>query len=212
MTNKRRSLVAWWRDQERKERRDLMLAVFIIGSLGWLMFLMASPAQAAEVFTTNVTTTSPGADVCTTLSATGLNYVRATATNDDADQSAFSNQRLKDLPGQVCWTNPTQNSDNTPLTDLAFVTVFWSAEPIGGGAAPGPPPGPPVILDQEEIVYTVVKQPNRFVLLPIGTVPAGTSCDPSNSVNGLGAVPTDAVVWTSTTGSRPIVVVARCDG
>lgn len=73
-------------------------------------------------------------------------------------------------------------------------------------------PGPPVIIAQEEAVFTVIKQPNSFILLPIGTVPAGTTCDPSNSVNGLGAVPTDDVIWTSPTGSRPIVVVARCDG
>ncbi len=73
-------------------------------------------------------------------------------------------------------------------------------------------PLPPIILAQDEVVFTVIKQPNRFVLLPIGTVPAGTECDPNNSTNGHGAVPTAAVVWTSPTGSRPIVVVAQCDG
>ncbi len=73
-------------------------------------------------------------------------------------------------------------------------------------------PRAPILLAQDEIVYTVIKQPDRFVLLPIGTVPAGTSCDPNNSANGHGAVPNDAVVWTSSTGPRPIVVVARCDG
>lgn len=71
---------------------------------------------------------------------------------------------------------------------------------------------PPVILANDEVVYTVIKQPDRFLLLPIGTVPAGTECDPNNSVNGHGAVPNEAVVWTSPTGSRPIVVVARCNG
>lgn len=67
-----------------------------------------------------------------------------------------------------------------------------------------------VIIEQEEVVYTVVKQVNRFVLLPVGTVPIGTMCDLENTVNGLGAVPTEDVVWTSPTGSRPIVVVAQC--
>ena len=67
-------------------------------------------------------------------------------------------------------------------------------------------------LAVSETVFTVVKQPNRFLLLPVGTVPAGTPCDPNNSTNGLGAVPTSAVQWTSPTGSRPVVVVARCDG
>ena len=75
---------------------------------------------------------------------------------------------------------------------------------------PDPLPMPPVILGEEEVVYTVVKQPNKFILLPVGTVPAGTTCDLNNTTNGHGAVPTDDVVWTSATGSRPIVVVAQC--
>lgn len=72
------------------------------------------------------------------------------------------------------------------------------------------PPQPPVILSQAETVYTVVRQPNRFVLLAVGTVPAGTVCDPSQTVNGHGAVPVDAVEWSSGTTVRPVVVVARC--
>ena len=71
-------------------------------------------------------------------------------------------------------------------------------------------PQGPIIVDTEQVVYTVVKQPNRFVLLPIGTVPPGTTCDPNNTVNGHMVVPTEDVVWTSETGSRPVVVVAPC--
>ena len=74
---------------------------------------------------------------------------------------------------------------------------------------------PPVIIGNQLTAYTVVKQPDRFVLLPIGVVPAGTSCDPNNSVNGHGAVPTEAVIWTcedEATCARPVVVVALCDG
>ena len=73
-------------------------------------------------------------------------------------------------------------------------------------------PMPPVILEQDETVFNVIKQPNRFVLLPIGTAPAGTSCDPNNSVNGHGAVPTDDVIWAPGSTVRPVVVVALCDG
>jgi len=73
-------------------------------------------------------------------------------------------------------------------------------------------PLPPVIFLTSQVAYTVVKQPDRFVLVPIGTVPAGTPCDPNQSVNGYGVVPNSAVVWTSSTGARPIVVVAQCNG
>lgn len=72
------------------------------------------------------------------------------------------------------------------------------------------PPLPPRVVRQPQPVFTVVKQPNRFVLLPIGTVEAGAQCDPNNTVNGYGAVPTDQVLWTGT--ARPVVVVTQCDG
>lgn len=74
-------------------------------------------------------------------------------------------------------------------------------------------PQPPVILlPEERTVFHVIKQPNSFVLLPIGTAPAGTPCDPNQTVNGHGAVPTDAVAWSPGSTARPVVVVAQCGG
>lgn len=57
-------------------------------------------------------------------------------------------------------------------------------------------------------VKTVVRTDNRFLLLPVGTVPMGTTCDPSNSVNGHYAVPRDQVTWSGSV--QPQVVVAEC--
>jgi hypothetical protein len=54
----------------------------------------------------------------------------------------------------------------------------------------------------------VIKTKNRFVLLPVGTVPANTPCDTTQSVNGHYAVPRDAVTWSGTV--EPDVVVAQC--
>lgn len=71
---------------------------------------------------------------------------------------------------------------------------------------------PTFVLPGDTMVFTVVKQTDRFVLLAIGTVPTGTECDPSQSVNGHHAVPVALVVWTDPAGSRPIVVVAKCNG
>lgn len=71
-------------------------------------------------------------------------------------------------------------------------------------------PAPPILTQEELVVYTVVKQPNRFVLLPIGTVPPGVSCDMANQVNGHGVVPTESVDWASASSARPVVVVANC--
>lgn len=158
---------------------------------------------------------------------------------------------------EVCWDDPTENTDGSPITDLPLryavyygttsreypFTILttdpdgdkchsWSPEPgtyfialtaidsdgdesaysnevvktqIGA-------PLPPIIIESEQTVFNVVKQPDRFVLLPVGLVPAGTQCDPNNAVNGHGAVPVDDVVWQPGVTVRPIVVVALCDG
>ena len=81
---------------------------------------------------------------------------------------------------------------------------------VKDGTATQNPPRPPIILNSERTAYTVIKQPDSFLLLPIGTVPAATECSQDQSVNGHGVVPNSAVNWTSPTGSRPIVVVALC--
>jgi hypothetical protein len=54
--------------------------------------------------------------------------------------------------------------------------------------------------------------PGVISLQAVGTVPAGTLCDPGVSAKGHGVVPVSAVIWTSPTGPRPGVVVAQCDG
>lgn len=70
-------------------------------------------------------------------------------------------------------------------------------------------PNPPLNLTiQDLVVYTVIKQENKFVLLPVGTAPAGTTCDTTQSVNGKYAVPRDQVTWSGTI--EPLVVVAQC--
>ena len=72
-------------------------------------------------------------------------------------------------------------------------------------------PNPPALLTVTDlVVYTIVKQKDKFVLLAVGRVLAGTACNPNESVNGHYVVPNDAVLWTSATGPRPIVVVAKC--
>lgn len=72
-----------------------------------------------------------------------------------------------------------------------------------------PTPRPPTSVTATELIaYTVVKQRDRFVLLPIGTVPGDTPCDTTQSVNGHYVVPRAAVTWSGSV--KPDVVVARC--
>lgn len=73
------------------------------------------------------------------------------------------------------------------------------------------PPNPPGNLTVAALlVYQVSGVPNKFQLAAVGTVPAGTVCDPTQSVNGYYAVPREAVIWYGNV--RPRVVVAHCAG
>lgn len=102
-------------------------------------------------------------------------------------------------PGDYCFFARAVNTEGTSsdVSNLAVKTV-----------AP-PTPAPPSNLTVTDlVVYTVLKQENRFVLVGVGTVPANTPCDPNQSVNGHNAVPLAAVQWAGTV--RPQVVVAKC--
>lgn len=59
----------------------------------------------------------------------------------------------------------------------------------------------------DERAYIVAKTNGRFLLLVVGTVPLGTACDVETEVNGMNAVPIDAVTFT---GARDVLVVAEC--
>jgi hypothetical protein len=70
-------------------------------------------------------------------------------------------------------------------------------------------PNPPGLLTVTDlVVFTVAKTTDRFLLVAVGTVPSGTTCDPDQSVNGHYAVPINQVTWSGTV--RPVVVVAKC--
>lgn len=74
---------------------------------------------------------------------------------------------------------------------------------------PPPVPNPPGgLVVTASTAYTLVKGKDRFVLLPVGTVPANTPCNPDQTVNGYYVVPKSAVTWSGTV--RPDVVVAKC--
>ena len=159
----------------------------------------------------------------------------------------------------LSWVAPTQNTDGTPLTDLAgfkiyaglvqggpygdvsitisnpntttfvvpglgdgetyyfVVTAFNSADPVEESAFSNeatktiPPlvPMPPTMLTvQNLLVWDILKEDDHFKFLGVGTVPGGTACDPTQTVNGRYVVPNDLVEWFGNV--RPPVVVADC--
>ncbi len=71
------------------------------------------------------------------------------------------------------------------------------------------PPNPPGNLTVAAlVVYQFIGTDDAVALLPVGTVPAGTACDPAQSVNGRYAVPRAAVTWYGNV--KPRVVFAQC--
>lgn len=56
--------------------------------------------------------------------------------------------------------------------------------------------------------YELLKQKDRFVFLPIGTVPLGTPCLGDQHANEFNAVPRAAVTFTGNV--RPPIVLAKC--
>lgn len=118
---------------------------------------------------------------------------------NSASQVAYTVEGL--APGQwhftvraVSATGESINSNLTTKTVLADPTV----------------PNAPVVTIADLTVFTIAKRPGGFLLLPVGTVPAGTQCDPAQTVNGKYAVPVSAVTWTGSARSD-VVVVATCN-
>lgn len=73
------------------------------------------------------------------------------------------------------------------------------------------PPAPPTNLHViDVVVYQVIGTANKFGLIPVGTVPATTSCISDQSVNGYNAVDRNVVTWYGSV--KPQVVVALCSG
>jgi hypothetical protein len=71
-----------------------------------------------------------------------------------------------------------------------------------------PPKAPSGLIVEDTVAYTVVKALDKFVMLPVGTVPASTPCITDQMVNGYYVVPRSAVTWSGNV--RPDVVVAKC--
>lgn len=83
----------------------------------------------------------------------------------------------------------------------------WSNVAVKTVNATPLPPGD--LIAQAVTVYSVSKLTDGFLLLAVGKVPIGTSCDKTQTVNGKYVVPTSEVEWD--TSNRAPVVVADCD-
>ena len=118
--------------------------------------------------------------------------------------------------------NPTTTTFTVPgltegTTYFFVTTAFNSADPVQESDFSNevskliPPlvPMPPTMLTvQNLLVWDVLKEDDHFKFLGVGTVPSGTACDPSQTVNGRYVVPNALVDWFGNV--QPPVVVADC--
>jgi len=176
--------------------------------------LLCNPLWAADVTLTwtNATQNEDGS----TIPATGDNSLDTTTI----EYAACIAGQLSDPRIPVVVDASIETTDISIVTpgDWCFVAFHTNVAGNASGESniaiktilPATPNPPGFLTVTDLVVYTVVKQKDKFVLLAIGTVAAGTSCNANESVNGHYVVPNDAVQWTAATGPRPIVVVAKC--
>ena len=92
-----------------------------------------------------------------------------------------------------------------------FVAVSYDTE---GVASPVSTEAEKVVTSFKALagatVHQIVTINNAIWLLPIGTVDADTECITEQSVNGMYAVPVDAITWSPGSTARPPLVVANC--
>lgn len=162
--------------------------------------------------------------------ATGaLSWTLPTKNDDGTSLTDISGFKLyrsttNAMPASPVFTAaPTATSwaDTSLLGGTTYFYWIATTTPRGDSTAVGPvslttvpsKPMPPTNFTVTGLTaYMVLRQNDRFVALPVGTVPGGTACDPNNGAIAAGvtyyAVPSAAVTWSGTT--RPTVVVAPC--
>ena len=105
----------------------------------------------------------------------------------------------------------------TTVCTRAFAKNTFGSESgasnVASKAIPAPIPNPPTGLTAVAgIAYMATRQKDRYVMVPVGTVPGSTVCDTSNAVISAGAVyyavPHGSVTWYGST--KPTVVMATC--
>lgn len=174
---------------------DWYRVLFCLIAIVALLFMVWPRAKAQER-TITLTWTKPERNCDGTL-LTNLKGFRA-----------YWGKGFADMP------SPTLTTYTTPLLPPGAWWVALTAYNTTGEESPlaGPVqvtiPAETLTVTQPT-VYTVVKGTDRFLTLPVGTVPLGVKCDVAQTVNGYYAVPRTSVTWSGSV--KPVVVVAKCD-
>ena len=174
--------------------------------------LSASPTRAGDaVLTWTLATQNTDG---TAIPATGPTSLAATRV----EWGTCSGSAFGTVVGQQTVATPATTYTVTGLAAGVWCFRAYSRTVAGLESAPTnvvtktilqSPPQPPGNLTVAALtVYQFIGTTDAVTLLAVGTVPAGTACDPAQSVNGRYAVPRAAVTWYGSV--RPRVVFASC--
>ena len=157
-------------------------------------------------------------------------FIVMTAYNEEGIESRYSEEVSRPMQcGEISlsWTAPTQNEDGSPLTDLAGYKIYYgqasgqydASEDLNSPGLTSYVLNVPclrveaplglTVVDANLYVFMLNQTKNNPVLEPVGTIPAGTPCNGSKSINGnYYVVDVDLVDWAGSV--RPQVVWAQC--
>jgi hypothetical protein len=172
----------------------------------WLIcfLLLALPVQAADV-TLNWTAPTENTDGTPLIDLEGYNIYYGLTQGGP-------------YPTTVNVPNPTVESYD--ITGLSAGTYYFVATAYNTEGTESEysnetsrtltsTPNPPFGLTVSDLVaYSYSISDDKFLMIPVGTVPIGTPCDSSMSANGLNLVLRENVEWAST--YEPPVVFAAC--
>lgn len=189
-------------------------------ALGWymvlvllLLFVAAANAGDAALTWTQPTQNVDG----TAIPASGTGRLTGNRAEWGTCTGTAPNYAFGTQSGQQVFTTPTSAYTVMNLAPGTWCFRVYASTTYGESGPSGvaskviaaPMPNPPSGLTVAGgMVYHIQKREDRFVMLPVGTVPAGTVCDPTQSVNGYYVVPRAAVTWSGTV--KPPVVVSPC--
>ena len=187
-------------------------AVCTASLAAFALCLSASPASAGDaVLTWTLATQNTDG---TAIPATGPTSLAATRV----EWGTCSGSNFGTASGQQIVATPAVTYTITGLAAGVWCFRAYSRTVAGLESAPTvvvtktilqAPPNPPGNLTVAALtVYQFIGTTDAITLLAVGTVPAGTACDPAQSVNGRYAVPRAAVTWYGSV--RPRVVFAQC--
>ena len=189
-------------------------AVCTASLAAFALCLSASPASAGDaVLTWTLATANTDGSA---IPATGPTSLAATRV----EWGTCSGSNFGTASGQQIVATPAVTYTVTGLAAGVWCFRAYSRTVAGLESAPTvavtktilqAPPNPPGNLTVADlVVYQFIGTTDAVTLLAVGTVPAGTACDPAQSVNGRYAVPRAAVTWYGSV--RPRVVFANCAG